>query len=125
MKHRDSLAPQGVHKCKAMPDQFLPNSRSLDAKVDGPDMLFFPTKPCRIILHSDSVWYMVVEEDFKIPITHCPFCGEKLGSSTEKPLPSPPPVKVEEEVPDDDEPEIEIETGEEDSSFDEIEIDAD
>jgi len=94
MKRRDSLAPRMTHKCAEMPEEFPSNERGLDDENGTPEELFYPTKPVRIILHSDGVWYLIVQEEFCIPITHCPFCGEDLNSSTEKPPPPPEAVEV-------------------------------
>lgn len=94
MKRRDSLAPRMVHKCPDMPEEFPPNQRGLSDENGTPDELFYPTMPIRIILHTDGIWYMVLEEEFCVPIDHCPFCGEDLNSSAQKPLPPPEAVEV-------------------------------
>jgi len=97
MDRRDSLAPRMAHNCEHLPTAFPENSRERDRDNPTPDQLFYPTKPCRIILHRDAKWYLIVQEEFCIPIDHCPFCGQKLDAAIEKPLPPRPPVALEEE----------------------------
>lgn len=105
MDRRDSLAPRLAHECPEMPEAFPDNDR----EAETPDQLFYPTEPCRIILHRDNRWYLIVQEELVVPIGHCPFCGRGLETSARKPLPPPPAIEMEDFDDEDDIPAIEIE----------------
>jgi len=93
---RDSLMPRCVHECDAMPDHFPKNHTDLNLDQGTPDDLFFPTRPVRIIQHTDGQWYAIVQEEFVIPIEFCPFCGADLAMPEVAKNP-PPPVNLGEE----------------------------